>query len=294
MVAFSGQTPDTQIGWLDRTGTWRGTLALPAGKWGRPVLSPDDRYAVIPNGNDLWRVDLARSVSVRLTSNDAENTLPVWSPDGTQIAFTMRRGGREQIHIMNSDGSGESRALPTTDDLFKSPEAWTRQGLVFMNIGAETFRDLWLAPFPEGAPSPLIRTRFGEWQSRVSPDGHWIAYLSNEAGIDDVYIQSFPVPGHKLRVSSAGAGRVWWMPGSDEVCYRTVGVSGTVMMSVKLTRHGEGLEVVESRVLFPFPPEIVGTDLSHDGQRVLVNFTGSGAQQRMLRVILNWTTLVKR
>ena len=194
---------------------------------------------------------------------------------------------------MNADGSGEARVLATTSDLFKSATDWTREGLVITNIGSTTFRDIWLAPDPRGGQArPLIQTRFSEGLAKVSPDGHWIAYISNEAGGDDVYIQSFPTPGHKTRVSSGGANIMWWMPGCDEICYRSA--SRTLMMSAKLTRQGEDLEVGEPRILFRYPTESTSSEFSHDGKRVLVSYTGADAQSRTARVILNWTTLVKR
>ena len=143
MVYLVGQLPETQLEWIDRSGGLRNTLSLPAGGWGRPELSPDDRYAVVPKGDDLWRVDLARSVAVRLTSNGSANFAPVWSPDGARIAFTMGgQRGREEIFIMNSDGSGEAQLLATIGDLFKSPEDWTEAGFVFSGISPATFRDL--------------------------------------------------------------------------------------------------------------------------------------------------------
>jgi Tol biopolymer transport system component len=292
LVHLVGQAPERQIEWLDRTGASRGMLSLPPADYGEPVLSPDGRFAIIPRGGDLWRVDLARSVGVRLTSGGDLAANPVWSPDGARIAFTGRRGG-EEIFEMSSDGSGDARVLPTTSDLFKTPEDWTREGLIFNSIGRETFRDIWLAPSGGGPPTPLIRTRFAELDARVSPDGRWMAYISNEGGDDDVYIQSFPVPGHKVRVSASGAWQVLgWMPGSDEVCYQSG--SRAEMVSVKLTRRGDDLEAGEPRILFRFAAGVTGVAMSHDGQRVLVTAASAGAQQRKLRVILDWTALMKR
>ncbi len=292
LIHLVAQSPEQQLQWFDRTGVPRGTLSLPAGQWGRPEFSPDDRYVAVQNGDDLWRVDLARSVAVRLTSNGAVNANPVWSPDGARIAFTQGGRGREEIFVMNSDGSGEAQLLPTTDDLFKTAEDWTREGLVFHNIRGETFRDVYLASVSgDTKPTPLIRTRFAEYRARVSPDRRWVAYVSNESGLEDVYIQSFPVPGHKLRVSSRGAGRAWWMPGSDELCYRAT--SGE-LMSVKLTRKGDELEAGEPQPLFRFPPGVLGHSMSHDGQRFLTSAVSPSARPRRLRVILDWVGLVKQ
>ena len=283
-------SPDRQLEWFDRTGTPRGTLSLPDGNWGPPSLSHDDRFAIAARGGDLWRVDLARSVAVRLSSGAIATTNPTWSPDDRRIAFAAGRGS-DQIFEVPSDGSGEPRLLTTTTDLFKWPESWPAPGLVFLSIGMETNRDLWMLPASGGPAVPLIRTQFSEFLSEVSPDGRWIAYLSNEAGTEDVYIQSFPEPGHKVRVSSTGALRLWWMPGSDELCYRS---ASNEIVSVKLAPAGEDLQVGGARVLFRLPPDIAGLDLSSDGERFLMSTTRPGAHRRRLRVILDWTALMER
>src|SRR5262249_1834685 len=162
-----------------------------------------------------------------------------WSPDGTRIAFTLsHKSGREEIMVMSSDGSGEARLLPTTPDLFKTADWWTHDGLIFDTIGGQTFRDLWFLPLSGGGPArPLLQTTFSEYLACLSPDGRWMAYLSNEGGRDDVYIQSYPNLGHKVRVSSSGASAVWWMK-ADEIEYRTP--TGTELLAVKLTWKGEG------------------------------------------------------
>jgi hypothetical protein len=292
LVLLDAHAPDTRLEWFDRNGVQRGVLSLPAGKWERPVLSPDDRFAALVNSGDLWSVDLVRSVAVRLTASGLARLDPVWSPDGRRIAFTENHG-HEEIMIMNADGSGRAEPLATTPDLFKEPLDWRPEGLVFQTIAQATFRDIWLAsPGGGAAPIPLVQTSFTEYGARVSPDGRWIAYLSSEAGHDDVYIQSFPTLGRKVRVSTDGADRVWWMPGSDEVCYRTV--DHTQMMSVKLARQGDGLAVGQPRMLFRCPPGLLGTDFTHDGQRVLANVAQTGGQGSTARVILNWTALLKR
>jgi Tol biopolymer transport system component len=290
LVVLDARTPDTQLVWLDRNDVLSSPLPLPVGPWGRPALSHDDRYAVVPNGDDLWRIDLARAVPLRLTTSGGYHSDPVWSPDDRQIAFTTGRQGREEISIINSDGSGETRVLPTTTDLFKNADDWTSAGLVFTDIGGPTFRDLWITPIAGGAPRRLIQSRFSEYGGEVSPDGRWIAYLSNEAGVDDVYLQSFPAPGHKTRVSTGGANRVWWMPGSDELCYRTL---NGPLMGARLTRRGDEIEVAEPRLVLRFPTGGVGSDQTHDGRRVLISLSSAGIQ-RSARVILDWTALVKR
>jgi Tol biopolymer transport system component len=292
LMALENPEPDAQLAWLERGGTVRSTLALPPGPWGRAVLSPDDRYAVVPRNDDLWRVELARSLPLRLTSGNGQNNVPIWSPDGRKIAYTNSGRGREEIIIQNSDGSGEPRALPTTDDQFKTATDWTREGLVLTNIRARTGTDVLLAPYPGGGARELVASEYGDGIGRVSADGHWLAYISSEAGSRDAYVQSFPEPGHKLRVTSGGADRAWWMPKGDELCYVTL--NHTRIMSVKLTRRGEDFEVGAPRTLFELPPDVVSVDMTHDGQRLLVTCSPDAAANRQLRLVLGWTGMVKR
>lgn len=194
---------------------------------------------------------------------------------------------------MNSDGSGEPTVLRTTDHLFKNASDWSGAGLILSAIDSKTRRDVLLAPYPGGgAVRPLARTEFGEFFGRVSPDGRWLAYFSNEAGPLDVYLQSFPDPGHKTRVTNGGAVYMWWMPGGDELCYRTA--DRTKMMSVKLTRNGANLDVGEPRLLFRYPPDVEWSDFTHDGQRLLVTISSEGTRNRRGRVILNWTGMLRR
>ena len=284
--------PDAQFAWLERGGAVSGSLALPPGPWGRPVLSPDDRYAVVPNGDDLWRVELARSLPLRLTSGGGQNAVPIWSPDGREIAYTNSGRGREEILIRNSDGSGDPRTLPTTDDQFKAATDWTAKGVVLAIIRSRTGNDLMIAPYPDGGARTLVASEYGEGAGRVSPDGRWLAYISSEAGSRDAYVQSFPEPGHKLRVTSGGADRAWWMPQSNELCYLLL--NRTRIMSVKLTRRGEDFEVGAPRILFELPPDVVSVDLTHDGQRLLVTRAPDAAANRRLRLVLDWAGMLKR
>jgi eukaryotic-like serine/threonine-protein kinase len=292
LVTLWNPAPDAQLAWIDRSGAPIGTLALPPGPWEAPVLSPDDRYAVVANNGDLWRVDLARSVVLRLTAKEPSeyNNLPVWSPDGSSIAFARGGQGREEMYVMNSDGSGTPRKLETTDDLFKNATDWCREGIVLMALRARTLRDVVLKTYPEGEVRPLVETPFVEKDGHVSPDGRWLAYYSLEANTNDLYIQSFPEPGHKVRVTSGGASDSRWMPGSDAICYRT----GHRWWKVKLTRTGSEFDVGTPEPLLTLPPDCIDSELTHDGQRALVTIAPGSAAARRMRVVMDWVGMVGR
>jgi Tol biopolymer transport system component len=282
---------DRRLSWFEPSGL-RTPVALEAGQWVRPVLSPDNRLVAIQNAQDLWRVDVARGSATRLT-NGATNYDPIWSPDGKWIAFTSDRTGREEIFVIASDGSGEARHLPTTETQFKLADAWVGDEILVSSIGVGTGTDLWIVPADGSAPArPFIQTSFAERGARVSPDGRWVAYRSNESGADeDVYVQSFPVPGHKLRVTTNGVRIHWWAPDSRSILYRSL--SGLEIVEVPLVPAGDGLEAGTPRLRHQLPADYLLGDLSADGRRMIAVTSNAATARRDLRVILNWPALLE-
>src|SRR5262249_44209573 len=144
----------------------------------------------------------------------------------------------------------------------------------------------------DAPPRPLIRTPFAEHFGRISPDGKWIAYLSTEAGGNDAYVQSFPELGHKVRVSSDGAAGLNWMPASDGLIYPSPGENA--MMSVRLEGRGDDLVPGSPHRLFGLVPDDEGSaDLAHDGRRLLASVAKTGGTPNTVRIVLDWTALLK-
>jgi serine/threonine protein kinase len=283
--------PDTRLEWLDRTGAGRGALALRRGPWRMGAISPDGRFAAVHNGDDLWRVDLARSIVTRVTSGGALYDHPVWSPDGSRIAFDMNRSGRGEIQIADASGGGEVRTLPTTDHLFKQAEDWTPDGrtLVFGDLGSSNVFDIWTVPVSgEGKAAPFLQTPFSKSGARVSPDGRWILYQSNESGTQEMYVRSFPTPGHKVQISRNGANGGGWVRGGKEILY----VNGLSVMSVPVKVAGADLQPGEPVKLFDLPRGFTGAAGTRDGERFLLSMPTGETEKMALRVVLGWTTLV--
>ena len=174
-----------------------------------PRLSPDGkRLATSPvneetSNRDIWVIDLARDLPTRVTFDPSIDVTPIWSPDGRRLAyFSIQRRG---VFQRAANGAGPEELLFEMTSV--GNHDWSRDGrfIFFTRLDEQTGRDVWVAPLTgSGKPYPLLNTGFDEWRPQLSPDGRWLAYQSNESGRLEIYVQSFPEPGHKVKVSKGG------------------------------------------------------------------------------------------
>jgi Tol biopolymer transport system component len=293
-----------QLAWFHRLGKQIGTVGAPdPSSLQYPQLSSDgSRVAVdrtIQNNRDVFIFDLARPTPTRLTFHPDIDATPVWSPDGARIAFRTSRNGVYDLFQKSSTLEDTESVLFESAET-KTPETWSPDGqfLMFVNQGAETGNDLWVLHLGESHRSvkadPYLRTPFDESQAAFSPDGHWVAYQSNQDGPVQVYVQPFPGPGEKRQISSAGGGSPRWRRDGKELFY--VSPEGR-LMNVPVRSQGTGLEYDAPSVLFE-PPLAGGTftgiagnvrpqyDVAPDG-RFLMN-VGTEETISPITVILNW------
>jgi dipeptidyl aminopeptidase/acylaminoacyl peptidase len=282
----------TELAWFDRTGQQIAPIPNSEGL-GNPVLAPDDsRIAAnrhVAPGEGIWLADVLRRLVSRFTVEPSVQ--PVWSPDGHDIVFSS--GG--DLYRRSVDGGGEAQLLLKTPDA-KFPHDWSpdQRFIVYVTNNPITDWDLWLLPLSgDRKPTPFLRTEFSEFQGQVSPDGNWIAYVSDESTISEVFIQSFPVPGSKRRVSTAGGTEPKWRRDGKELFYLAPDGS---LMAVDVT-PGQGLEIGVPKVLFHTHPGDA-TDrnryaVSGDGQRFLIESRASQPASTSITVVLNWSSAVR-
>ena len=162
--------------------------------------------------NDIWVLDLARGVKTRLTFGPVANTNPVWSPDGKWIAYASMREGHSNLYRKRSDGSGAEEVLLSNDQA-DTVEDWTRDGKYLLysrgSNGIDT--QLWAVPLEgERKPWMLVPHAAVLYGAHTSPDGHWLAYESNESGTVQLYIIPFPGGQGKWQVTSNGSSGPAW------------------------------------------------------------------------------------
>lgn len=296
LVYASGEahTAQNRLLWVDRGGDST-PLARETRTFGFPSVAPDGRSLAIgvSGANDgLWTYDLERDTLSPLVTG-FDNGLPIWSPDGSRIAFISNRTGRYSVYSVRADGTG-SVDLLTAGDYDRVPEAFAPDGntLLFRETHPETGADLWtLSLSGETEAKPLLQTDADESHANLSPDGRWLAYRSNESGQNEVYVQPFPGPGPRVQVSTDGGTNPIWNPAGGELFFRSRG--RTMVVDVAGT---DELVFGRPRVLFENPqtPDDWPFGIAPDGERFAMVFTEPIPQVGELRLVLNWTEELKR
>lgn len=264
-----------------------------------PAVSPDGRKVAVviaeAGNSDLWVVDLDRGTQTRLTDTPGEEQGPVWSPDGRRIAYYYSLHGPFQMLWRDADGGGEPTPLAASD-YSRRPESFTPDGttLVFSELHPETGFDLWalsLDSVPErSVPRPLLGTRFDERHARVSPDGRWLAYVSDESGTAQVYLRplwSSSEPG-RTQLSPERGDQPLWDASGERLTYR----SPEAVMEVRIPA---GSRPGAPRRLFPwrFPLRVFEglyrRDLDTFPNGDLLMIRSRPAERQQLHVVLGWS-----
>jgi eukaryotic-like serine/threonine-protein kinase len=296
-----GNVDNVQLTWLDRTGTEAGLIGAP-GPYANYRLSPDarrlalDREGPEDGTRNIWLMDLSRSTPTRFTFDPDGAGGAVWSPDGSRILFTSQRSGRREIYVKASDGSG-SEDLVSSEELFGA--SWSPDGKFILAEARDpkTGTDLEVMP-ASGKQKPIsfLKTPFSEGQARFSPDGKWIAYVSDESGTPEVYVRPFPLSGSKSQISTKGGHWPRWRRDGKELFYisadkkiMAVSVEVTPTFTAGIPKalfQSLGLPVGTIGLVDPF-------EVSPDGQRFLLTPQSQADIAEPLTVVINWPSLLQ-
>jgi Tol biopolymer transport system component len=296
LAYLTGNSLTSQLTWFDRSGKKLGTVGLP-GSYAEPRLSPDEKRVAVAHDEppelapDIWLIEPARGIASRLTSDPADDVFPVWSPDGSRIAFSSSRDGTISLYQKLSSGAGGD------EELLKSREAkfmmdWSADGrfILYVVRGGKTKNDIWVLPlFGDRQPYPLLPIEFNEEAARFSPDGRWVAYSSDETGTQEVYVREFQKSGRKWRVSTGGGSLPSWRQDGKELFY----IANENLMAVDVKEVESNFEASVPRLLFA-KAGVIGYDVSRDGQRFLIGVSVEETSPEPITVVLNWTADLKR
>jgi Tol biopolymer transport system component/tRNA A-37 threonylcarbamoyl transferase component Bud32 len=291
----SAAPANRQLTWYDRTGRRLAQVGAP-GNYGSVELSPNsDRAAVdmiTDNNRDIWVIDVARGVPSRITFNAAQDWTPSWSGDGTRLIFASSRDGTNHIYSKAASGVGADQLVAQTENAI--PVSWSRDGkhIVFSRLKGGGGVDTWVLQMPEQKASPFVESPFDKIHGRISPDGRWIAYATNDSGMYQIVVQSFPDPnGGKWTITAQGGVEPKWRRDGRELYY--LAFDGKLMaVPVKGDRTFEAgtptpLFETGLTVTRPSASRDRRYDVSADGRFLIVSPIQSAAAP--VTVIVNWT-----
>jgi serine/threonine protein kinase/WD40 repeat protein len=290
---------------LDRRGTEK-ELPLPTASYYEPRLSPDGKTLALGKCDGqsckLVLYDLERNVLTPLTSEPGRFFSPVWSPDGRRLAYSGFAMGAPTLFVKNTDGGSPAQRLtdaPTeTREAAEFPNSWSPDGSAIAYVRVSRLasgnadRDVWVVP-PDGKrrARAWLQTPYAEYGAAFSPDGRWMAYVSDESGRKEVYVRPFPGAGGRIKISSEGGAEPVWTRGGRELLYR----QGNQFLSVDV-RTEPGLAVGTFHVLFSgdFLPggredAPFGYGVSSDGNAIyVVREIPASEPDRRLAIVTNW------
>jgi hypothetical protein len=298
-----GPTFRQELLWVDRSGRQLGVAAA-AAEYRSVRLSPDEKSIAFDRNEeaniDVWVLDLVRGVPSRITFDPAVDNLPIWSPDGRRILWPSRRSGNFDLYIKAASGTGQDEKLIAMGTTNGWATDWSRDGkfVLYQRPGDKTGQDLWIAPQSTGAsgepqkPFPYLASPFNEGNGVFSPDGHWIAYESDESGRPEVYVQGFPLTNQKVRISTVGGTDAAWSKNGGELFYLAADRN---LMAVPYRATVTTFEPSAGKVLFRVPGNVVRRSyaVSGDGRRFLIGKPVDENISEPITMVLNWVGELK-
>jgi eukaryotic-like serine/threonine-protein kinase len=297
VVHQAGPNP-TRLTWRDRSGRETGAVGAPA-LFGRPRISRDGSNIAVEvadsriGNRDIWIYDVQRGLAKRFTADPADAVSAVWSPGGDRVAFGSGADSAVDIYEKSVNGIGSKQLLLKRQGV-QLPSDWSPDGsrIVYEDFspGRLARKELWVLSLkgkPEAAP--LLQTPFSASAARYSPDGGWIAFVSEESGRPEIYVVSASGLGGIRRVSASGGTLPRWGRDGKELFY----LAATGDLVAIPARTSGGFEAGSPTVLFAASPPPEGYDVAPDGRRFLF-------QERALEgdvpltMVVNWPAEMRR
>jgi eukaryotic-like serine/threonine-protein kinase len=311
LYVLGGVSPslESSLARADRNGAAQPLAAAPVRPYLSPRLSPDGQKVAVfvsrgaTRDTDVWVYDVLRGAPTRLTFSGA-NQFPIWSPDGKRLVYASNTTGVSNLYATNADGSGKPERL-TTSNYTQVPSSWAATGnvIAFVELHSPLWQ-IWVLPLDGDRKLRLfLDSRFTLTYPEFSPDGHWMAYVSNESGANEVYVQPYPGPGEKTRVSTNGGREPIWTANSRELLYRAATRDDSQRFFSAAIRSLPPFRADPPRLLFEakageysYTAPVRDWDVSADGQRFFLRRPVESTDNpvTVMHVVVNWSEELRR
>ena len=297
-VAGHNAGASRRLSWVDRTGGRTAYVVnQPVDGARNPRLSPDGRRLAVTLGRngqgDVWIFDIAGGAQPLKLTFQGHNSFPVWSPDAKQIAFLSMANSSGHVFVLPSDGSVTKPERLTMGESAELPTAWSPDG-AFVLFGGAT--NVFVLQMNGRKTQRWLSTPFHEFGARFSPDGRWVAYVSDQTGPLELWVRPFAGPGAPVRVSSGGGHDPVWSHDGKELFYH----QGSKVFSARVALQGAGIRVDAPAMLFEggfvhddTDANIRFFDVAADGRFLMIEPTDSGKPASIV-VAPHWDKPLRR
>jgi Tol biopolymer transport system component len=289
--------------WFSRDGRPTGPPVAALADYVSLALSPDGSRVVFSrvdpqtSTGDIWLSDLALGVTTRLTSDPINDAGAIWSPDGTRFLFRSNRMGYNQVFVKGAnDARAEEMFFEITNIGQLLVTDFSRDGshVIYTDTTSGSSFDLWDLPTDSRRPTPIRQSAFDEYHGALSPDGRFLAYVSDETGVPQVYVQSFPNGEQRVQVSSQGGTEPQWREDGEELFFLR---ADRMMMAAPVRlrpefKSTEPTPLFQTRVPILANPYRWNYDVSADGERFLINTAPAYVRPPAIHVVLDWRALL--
>jgi Tol biopolymer transport system component len=290
---------DRHIGWVSRKDGHLSRLAIPAGPWQGLYLGPDGRQAVgfrlIDYGTlRMWMIDTVRGTAVPFGGESFVFGPALWSPDGREVFYGRRQGGRQDLFARPVAGGAE-RVVYENEVLFKAPVALSPDGrhIVFRQLDTATLWDYWYIPTTGGQPTRFIAGPGEEMEGDFSPDGRWIVYVSNETGRAELYVAAFPSGEGRIQITSGGGAYPKWVDDTWEILY--IDPANRVMSIDARPGTPPQFSEPKEQTFLPGPRgRYIRGSVTSDGTRILTSWNDDEDQPPTMTILTNWQGMVSQ
>ncbi|MDA2930045.1 protein kinase [Acidobacteria bacterium AH-259-O06] len=298
--------PDRKLVWVDRLGNVEPLLAEPKG-YMTPSVSPDGQHVAVTiregSNYDIWVVEVRRGTLNPLTSHPGEDFDPIWTPDGKRVTFASemaegQKGPALWWRPADADGPAEPVQVRSSDLLWKFPTSWSPDGqtVIFNAIDTEIKNGIWTQSIETEAEAREFHvTEFDESSAMFSPNGRWLAFVSNQSGRHEVYVKAFGGSGGMKRASVEGGTEPVWVADGSEIYYR----NGEKMMATAVETGAE-LKIGDPEMLFEGrflptgrPDARRNYDIAPDGRFLMIK-REQDVTPTEFSILLNWFEELKR
>jgi Tol biopolymer transport system component len=290
LAYFSAPSIKSRLTWMEASGRITPAFEIPAGHYESVTISPDGSQAVLmrssaPSEASLWLADIARGSTSLFASGPGRNELPVWSPEGKRVAFATDRDGPQNI-VVKTVGEDEEHTILRSAVLFKDPASWSSDGkwLVLGHVDPVTGRNIYRMPASGGELTPLVRGPGVDRAGPVSPNGRWLAYITDESGRNQLYVQPFPDSGRRVPVSNDSAVSSWWTDDNAALLFTSADLRTLWRAEIS---PGDPVRVGAVKQLADLPANVIAIDAMPDRQRFLV-ITPERPGPGSITVVQNW------